>query len=65
MKYTHGAKSPSDSSNVPLKYSSQEEAQHHADLMNSLINTWDENPIGFWNKDHWRVKPEPWIVVEL
>lgn len=64
-EYTHGAVSQNDPSQVPMKYFSQEEAQAHADNMNKLIDTWEENPLGFWNKDHWRVKPEPWIVKEL
>lgn len=74
--YKWGAISPNDPTPVPLKFYTQEEAQRHADNMNSLIETWEENPvlaidkltgkeIRRWNKDHWKVKPEPWIVMEL
>lgn len=65
MEYTHGALSPNDPSQVPMKYFSIEEAQAHAEYMNKLIDTWEENLKGLWNKDHWKVKPEPWIVKEL
>lgn len=65
MEYTHGALSPNDPSPVPMKYFSQEDAQRHADAMNQLIDTWEENANGLWNKDHWKTKPEPWIVKEL
>ncbi len=63
--YKWGALSPSDPTQVPMKYFTQEEAQRHADFMNEFINTWEENPQGIWNKDHWKVKPEPWVVKEL
>lgn len=65
INYTHGALSTNDPSNVPIKYSSREEAQAHADFMNSIRITWQENPTGLWNKDHWKEQPEPWVVVEL
>lgn len=65
MEFTHGALSPNDPSPVPMKYFTQAEAQAHADNMNKLIGTWEENTNGLWNKDHWKVKPEPWVVMEL
>jgi hypothetical protein len=65
LEYTHGAMSPNDPSPVPMKYFTKEAAQGHADHMNALIDSWEENPKGFWNKDHWRVKPETWVVKEL
>lgn len=65
MGYTHGAMSPNDPSQVPLKFFSREDAQAHAVRMNKLIESWEENPNGLWNKDHWKVKPEPWVVREL
>lgn len=65
MKYTHEAMSPNDPTQVPMKYFTKEEAQAHADCMNKLIETWEENPKGLWNKEHWKVKPEPWVVKEL
>jgi hypothetical protein len=48
-----------------MKYYTKEAAQHHADSMNRQIDSWEENKDGRWNKDHWRVKPEPWVVKEL
>ena len=65
FEYTHGALSPNDPSQVPMKYYTKEEAEAHANNMNQLIDSWEENKNGFWNKDHWKVKPEPWIVKEL
>jgi hypothetical protein len=73
--YKWGALSPNDPSQVPMKYFTQEQAQQHTDSMNKLIDTWEENPVTavdkdgkeyrLWNKDHWKVKPEPWKVMEL
>ena len=63
--YKWGALSPSDPSQVPMKYFTQEEAEAHADRMNALIETWEENKNGLWNKDYWKVKPKQWIVVSL
>jgi hypothetical protein len=65
IKFTHGAMSPNDPSQVPMRFYFEEDAQRHANTMNALIETWEENPNGLWNKDHWRVKPEPWVVKEL
>jgi hypothetical protein len=65
IKFTHGAMSPNDPSPVPMKYFTKEAAQAHANCMNSLIESWEENLKEFWNKDHWKVKPEPWVVKEL
>ena len=48
-----------------MEYSSSQPAQNNQILMNSLIETWKENKDGFWNKDHWKVKPEPCVVKEL
>jgi hypothetical protein len=63
--YAWGALSPNDPTQVPMKYYTKEAAQHHADSMNRQIDSWEENKDGRWNKDHWRVKPEPWVVEEL
>ena len=63
--YVWGAMSPSDPTQVPSKYYTREEAQQHADNMNKRIDTWEENLKGRWNKDHWKVKPEPWVVKRL
>lgn len=63
--YKYGAVSSNDPTQTPLKYRTSDEAQQHADRMNKLIETWEENPQGLWNKDHWKVKPEPWTVKEL
>ena len=65
QKFTHGAMSPNDPSQVPMRYYSKEAAQAYANYMNSLIEYWEENALGHWNKDHWQVKPEPWVVKEL
>jgi hypothetical protein len=74
--YKWGAMSPNDPTIVPLGFYTKEEAQAHADKMNSLIKTWEKNPVIYkdkftgkefrrWNKNYWKVKPEPWIVMEL
>ena len=74
--YKWGAMSPNDPAPVPLGFYTKEEAQFHADKMNSLIKTWKKNPVIYkdeltgkefirWDKNHWKVKPEPWIVMEL
>jgi hypothetical protein len=64
-KFTHGAVSPSDPNQAPMRYYSREDAEAHARDMNALIETWEENPRGLWSKDYWKTKPEPWIVKEL
>lgn len=63
--YKWGALSPSDPSRVPMKYFTQEEAEAHANRMNTSIETWEENKNGLWNKDYWKVKPKQWIVISL
>jgi len=65
VKFTHGAMSPNDPSQVPMKFYTKEDAEAHAVNMNSIIELWEENVHGIWNKDHWKVKPEPWVVKEL
>jgi hypothetical protein len=65
IKFTHGAMSPNDPSPVPMKFYTKEDAEAHAVNMNSIIDLWEENAHGIWNKDHWKVKPELWIVKEL
>lgn len=64
-KFAWGAVSPNDPNQMPMPYYTREMAQRHADNMTRMIETWEENPHGYWNKDHWKVKPEPWIVKEL
>lgn len=56
------AKSGSDPAPKGLTYATQQEAQKHADTMNALIDTWEQNPGGLWNKDYWKSKPLPWTV---
>lgn len=63
--YKWGAISSNDPNPVPLKYFTKEEAEAHANTMNALIDSWEENTKGLWNKDYWKVKPEPWKVVSL
>ena len=65
QEYKWGAMSPNDPSPVPLKYYTREEAERHANIMNNLIDDWDENPYNVWNKGHWQLRPLPWIVKEL
>jgi hypothetical protein len=65
IKFTHGAMSPNDPSPVPMKFYTKEDAEAHAVNMNSIIGLWEENVHGIWNKDHWKVKPKPWVVMEL
>ena len=64
-RYTHGAVSPSDPNQVPMKYFSLEQAQVHVDRMNALIKLWEENPDGIWNKEYWKTKPDLWVVKVL
>jgi len=58
------ARSTSDpnGNNGGLGFLTKELAQAHADRMNYLISEWDSNII--WNKEFWKSKPEPWIVLE-
>lgn len=58
------ARSPSDPNggNGGLGFSTKEAAQLHADRMNCLTEEWDSNII--WNKEFWKTKPEPWIILE-
>ena len=74
--YKWGAMSSNDPTPVPLGFYTKEEAQSHADKMNSLIETWEENPVIYedkltgnqfrrWDKNHWKVKPNPWIVMDM
>jgi len=59
-----GVVSPTDPQPAYLKYDNKESADRHAAIMTSLIECWESTP-GFWNKDYWQSKPEPWIVVPL
>jgi hypothetical protein len=74
--YKWGAMSPNDPTPVPLRFYTKEEAQDFADKTNVWIETWEENPVIYkdestgkeyrrWNKNYWKVKPEPCIVMEL
>ena len=47
--YKWGAVSSNDPSPVPMKYFTKEEAEAHANTMNALIDSWEENTKGFWN----------------
>lgn len=64
-KFKYGTMSPTDPSQVPMKFYTKEAAEAHANLMNSLIDSWEETSNEFWNKNHWRVKPELWTIKEL
>jgi hypothetical protein len=61
VKYPYGVISPNDPSQLGLGYNTLEEAVLHRDHMNTLICTYgtDKN---VWNYDHWKDKPEPYIV---
>lgn len=63
--YKWGAVSANDPNQNPLRYKTQVEAQAHADHMDKLIPTWDDPDNKFWNRDHWKVRPEPWVVKPL
>jgi hypothetical protein len=63
VKYPFVAVSPSDQSKTGLGFWTQEQAQSHADSMNVLRETFDQDQQ--WNKDFWKTKPEPWIVVTI
>jgi len=65
VDYKWGAVSTNDPSPVPIKYHTKEQAERYADYMTSLIDSWEENSNGFWNKEHWKVKPEAWIIKEI
>ena len=64
-QYAWGALSANDPNQTPFGYNTKEEAQAFADRMNVSIDTWEENPKGLWNKDYWKVKPDPLYVVKL
>ena len=60
VKYPFGVISPSDPSGHGLGFNTHEAAQQFADQMNVLLEKFDN--CEFWNKDHWKIKPEPWVV---
>lgn len=59
MKYEFEAGSPSDKSRW-LGFATAEAAQAHADRMNALLRTFDDDPS--WNREFWKVKPAPWVA---
>lgn len=63
VKYPFCALSPSDPTGSGLGFNTPDEAQRHADLMNSMISKWDRQSDSIWNKDYWKRKPDPWVVV--
>lgn len=56
------AKSPSDPA-PGLKYSSKEAAEAHANRMNILLETFEEDET--WNKTYWKSKPQAWVVNKI
>lgn len=61
--YDWGAHSPNDPNPAVLKYYTEEAAERFAKTMNTVyLPLWEENLIGFWDKTHWKVKPEPWVA---
>ena len=63
--YNWGAKSLNDPCALPLRFRTKEQADKHAEGMNNMIHTWNDNVNGLWNKDHWKVKPQEWVVFPL
>ena len=63
--YKWGVVSPNDPIQKPMRFLTKEDAEKHAMYMNRLIDLWEENTSGVWNKDYWKVKPEPWKVFPL
>lgn len=61
MKYPYIARSTSDPNcdKGGLGYNTFEEAEHHANAMNQMINEYPNSP---WNTEFWKTKPEPWKV---
>jgi hypothetical protein len=62
MDYPFIAKSTTDPNGDKggLGYKTREEAQAHADAMNSLISTYPMN----WSEAHWKGVPGQWEVIE-
>ena len=54
------AKSPSDPA-PGLKFATIGKALAHCVIMNRALETFDSSPT--WNRDYWKLKPEPWVVV--
>jgi hypothetical protein len=52
------AKSPSDPA-PGLRFDTVGKALAHCVIMNKALETFD----GSWNKDYWKNKPEPWVVI--
>lgn len=50
--YKWCALSPNDPIQVPMRYHSKENAEHHAAVMNELIPLWEENIGKIWNRDY-------------
>jgi hypothetical protein len=64
--YAFEAHSPNDPNPTTLKYYTEEAADRFAETMNTVyIPLWEENLNGVWDKTHWKVKPEPWVVKPL
>lgn len=64
VKYPFGIISPSDPSKTGMGYATKEAAQKAADAINRLLETYDDDD-SCWNKEHWKTKPEPWIVFSV
>ena len=61
VKYPYVAISPSDSTKMGLGFMFLIDAEKHADSMNVLLDSYENDPI--WNKEFWKTKPEPWVVI--
>lgn len=61
VKYPWIAVSPSAPSKTGLGFMFSDDANKHRDAMNVLLAGYDNDPA--WNKEFWKTKPEPWIVV--
>jgi hypothetical protein len=60
--YPYICGSPSKHRDCWLGYQTHEEALEHQRCMEVMLENYDE-PDSKWNKDYWKTKPEPWVVI--
>lgn len=57
--------SENDPSERGLLFFTPEKANEHKDHMNQLIPLYDDPSSIFWNKQHWKQKPQPFKMYSL
>jgi hypothetical protein len=62
VPYPWLAVSPSDPNRMGLGYHTEDQAARFASSINESLDTFDTDPT--WNKEYWKTKPEPWVVVK-